>query len=697
MIIKYVWQKLAAVILFVLLSFSNSFAEAVQTDLSLIDIRADHSEVAPGQSFYVVIELTPNVGWHAYWENPGDAGLKLTMSWDLPEGVTVSDLEFTTPHLIPFEEIVSYGYDGKATIIAEASIAENVDLTSARISGQAFWLVCSDELCVPQEAAIGFDLPIGESTVDPMMSAVVESAKNDMPVEADWETSFYTDGENFQVVSQIPEEYPVIESAYLFPHTEGMMENVYRQDLSFINGQIVGRFKNAYGYADNDNFRFVLSFKTGDGESHAYFLNAGKSEAPLFDTPNQVTAPAPATDSEFGIATALLFAFLGGMILNLMPCVFPILSLKAMSVAALSNKDAGEAKVSGLLYTAGILICFGLIGAIVNILSVGWGFHMQIPLVNFTLGLLMVAIGLNLLGVFEFGGSFVGVGQSMTESDGTKGGARKSAFFTGVLAVVVATPCTAPFMASALGYAFISGGITGLLIFLALGFGLAFPYLLICYVPGVRNALPRPGAWMETMKNILGFPMLATALWLFWILGNQVGVDGMTVAIIASLFLGLLLWSQTRDGLIFKLLMTMSAAGVLYAGYFLHNSDGQSAQTVTASAHENEVPFSSAELDQILTRNEAVFVYFTADWCVTCKLNERVALSQPSVRDAFADKGVTVMVGDWTNQNPDITKTLQSYGRIGVPLYLYFPEGRAKDNPDILPQILTPDIVIDAL
>ncbi|MDG1707884.1 MAG: thioredoxin family protein, partial [Emcibacteraceae bacterium] len=379
--------------------------------------------------------------------------------------------------------------------------------------------------------------------------------------------------------------------------------------------------------------------------------------------------------------------------LNLMPCVFPILSLKAMSVLELSRKDPSEARMSGIIYTAGVMVSFAVVGALVSLLSLGWGFHMQMPIVNFVLGLLMVAIGLNLLGVYEFGSSFMGIGQNLVQN----GSSRKTTFFTGVLAVVVATPCTAPFMAGALGYAFLAGGVSGMIIFIALGFGLAFPYLLICYVPAFRNAMPRPGLWMDTLKNILGLPMLATALWLFWIMGNQLGVNAMTMAVGASLLLGFSLWGSQKQTAAWKGFAALSMIGVLVTGYSL------ATQKVTASTIEsnesglNSVAFSSDGLQKALDSDQAVFVYFTADWCVTCKLNERVALSQTEVHEAFENKDVTVMVGDWTNQNPDITKTLQSYGRIGVPLYLYFPEGRDLNNPDILPQILTPSTVIEAL
>ncbi|MBT5073879.1 MAG: hypothetical protein HOM63_09165 [Kordiimonadaceae bacterium] len=686
---KKIYQLIFAINVMLLCCLMPATAEVVRTDLSKLELLVDKSSVTSGAKFNIVFELEPDQGWHAYWENPGDAGLKLEMNWNEIDGVQIGDLQFTTPHLIPFEEIVSYGYDGKVTIIAEVSVSDDYSGPDIALGGDAFWLICSDTLCVPQEAAISTVINVGEDAGNQRGEALVNAAKADMPETVNWPSVFYTDGENFSVKAKISKKYEVIESAYLFPRSEGMMENIYAQDLSFINGEIIGRFKNAYGYVDNDEFEYVLRIKTGEGEELALSLAAQETLCPFVDPIEEVAAVTAQPD--MGLMTALAFAFLGGLILNLMPCVFPILSLKAMSVAGLSQKDPKEARLSGLLYTAGVLLCFGIIGAFVNGLSVGWGFHMQMPVVNFILGLLMVTIGLNLFGVFEFGSSLAGMGQGLV-----KGSNRQASFFTGFLAVIVATPCTAPFMAGALGFAFISGDLTGWLVFLMLGLGLAFPYLLLCYSSVFRAILPRPGAWMENMRTILGFPMLATALWLFWIMGNQVGINAMTLALTASLLLGMALWAFSKC-ILWKLFSGFCMVGVLFSGFYLSGLDIESKNNVSEEGGLNAASFNSDELRNLINQKQAVFVYFTADWCVTCKLNERIALSQDLVHKAFEDNDIKVMVGDWTNQNPDITKTLQSYGRIGVPLYLYFPSGRSIDNPDILPQILTPDIVIEAL
>ncbi|MCP5381156.1 MAG: thioredoxin family protein [Kordiimonadaceae bacterium] len=687
-------QVFLAAILMFLSSLTGSIAAVVQTDLASLELNADRISVSPGDHFQIVIQMTPKPGWHGYWENPGDAGLKLTMDWALPEGLEIGELQFTTPHLIPFEDIVTYGYESTVTMIADASLSDDYDGENLDIGGNAFWLICSDSLCVPQETGITFKLPVGQSMPNEQMESVVQMAKADMPVSVNWQSFFYADEENFTVKAKIPAEYPVIESAYLFPFNEGMMANSYKQDLSFVDGEIIGRFKKAYGYSDSEKFRYVLTFKTGDVKNHAYLISAIKSTLPIASPREELKTDAAVPKSTLNLLSALAFAFIGGIILNLMPCVFPILSLKAMSIIALNNKEEKEARLSGLLYTSGVVVCFGLIGAIVSLLSVGWGFHMQMPVVNFALGLLMVLIGLNLLGYFEFGSRFAGLGQGLIKTDSS---GRQTSFLTGFLAVVVATPCTAPFMASALGYAFIAGGLSGFSIFIALGLGLAFPYLLLCYVPSLRKLLPRPGAWMETMKKILGFPMLATAVWLFWILGNQVGVDAMAISIIASLLLALLLLSLQKEGIIWKAVLGLCIGLIVYSGFYI--SDHKSEQVTTVSGEDglNAVSFSMNSLKSLLDQKKSVFVYFTADWCVTCKLNERVALSRSEVHQAFREKNIQVMEADWTNQNPEITKTLQSYGRIGVPLYLYFPAGRTLDNPDILPQILTVDTIINAL
>ena len=403
---------------------------------------------------------------------------------------------------------------------------------------------------------------------------------------------------------------------------------------------------------------------------------------------------------------AVLFAFLGGIVLNLMPCVFPILSMKALSLVNLSRADLRIARQSGLLYTAGILAAFALIGAALLALrqggqAVGWGFQMQSPFVNVGLGLLMLAIGLNLFGVFEIGGRLMGAGASLAE-----GGERKSAFFTGLLAVVVATPCTAPFMAGALGYALVQPPALALAVFLVLGFGLAFPYLLLSLIPSLGRALPRPGPWMATLRSLLAFPMLATALWLFWIVGRQLGATSMSVALLAALCLAFALWAFGRSAAAARRPVWQAAAvlGLIACVALSANvkryldAPGALAEA-SPSALGGLQPerFSPERVKGYIAEGQPAFVYFTADWCVSCKVNERVALATDAVANAFRERGVKVVEADWTAEDPVITEWLEMYDRVGVPLYLYFPQGSSLATATILPQILLPQIVINAL
>ena len=421
------------------------------------------------------------------------------------------------------------------------------------------------------------------------------------------------------------------------------------------------------------------------------------------------TSPAP---EGMAVGTALAFAFIGGLILNLMPCVFPVLSIKALSLVEIPREDRRLARQSGGLYTAGILVAFAVVGGALLGLraagqAAGWGFQLQSPAFNLVLGLLMLAIGLNLLGVFEVGARVAGAGQALTA-----GGERRAAFFTGLLAVVVATSCTAPFMAGALGYALVQPAAVALAIFLSLGFGLAAPYLLISLVPALGRRLPRPGPWMAGFRNLLAFPMFATGIWLFWIVGKQAGVNAMALALAAALCFGFALWTWGRSAGARRPWHWRAAAAAalvlaVAAGATVERPQPEAGPETVAAVDEDHRAgtlgllqlerFSPERTIGYIDSGQPLFVYFTADWCVNCKVNERVALSTDQVGEAFAGKGIKVLVGDWTNEDPVITEWLQRYGRAGVPLYLYFPKGASLEEAAILPQVLLPEIVIQAI
>ena len=575
------------------------------------------------------------------------------------------------------------------------------------LQGHARWVVCDDQLCVPEKASLSLTLSPGDGGIDPNQADRFEAARAKLPAPADWPSRFERRGDALHIAVQAPQPADM-HDPYLFV-TPRHVVRYGRQSATATGGELVFTMDAGPDADSLTDFPAVLNFADGEGNGQSIRLDvqrAGQPPAPARTATSPGAAAPAAPFTGMSLATAFLFAFIGGVILNLMPCVFPILSMKALSLVTTGHTDVRLARHSGLLYTAGILVAFALIGGVLVALreagqAVGWGFQLQSPLVNLGLALLMLAIALNLFGVFEIGTRVAGVGQSLTA-----GGERRAAFFTGLLAVLVATPCTAPFMAGALGYALVQTTPVALGIFVVLGFGLAFPYLLISFVPAFGRIMPRPGPWMGRLRNILAFPMLATAVWLFWIIGKQLGVNSMAVALLSALALGFALWAygQAFAGSRPWLWRTLALAGLLAAvAIGARVTDYRAEPAALTEGHAGTLGQVSLErftpelVAGYVDNGQPVFVYFTADWCVNCKVNERVALASDAVGQAFLERGIRVIEADWTNEDPTITEWLARYGRVGVPLYLYFPSGSTLGSATVLPQILLPDIVIDAL
>lgn len=685
---------------------SLAAAEAVRTQYSLAELVAEHATLpADGGAVNVGLHIEPKPGWHAYWINPGDAGLPPSIDWTLPAGFAASELQFPTPQVIPFGELVTYGFDEPILLLSEVAVpADLAPGEPVLLQGHARWVVCDDQLCVPDKASLTLALPPGDGGIDANQADRFDEARAKLPAAADWPSRFERQDDELRVTVQAPQPAGA-RDPYLFITPRDVVR-YGRQTASAIPGELVFTMDAGNDPERLTEFPAVLNFTDSDGNGQSVRLEV--KQAGLSAAPAESPAP-PATAAPFtgmSLATAFVFAFIGGVILNLMPCVFPILSMKALSLVTTGHTDARLARHSGLLYTAGILVAFALIGGALVALreagqAVGWGFQLQSPLVNLGLALLMLAIGLNLFGVFEIGTRVAGVGQSLTA-----GGERRAAFFTGLLAVLVATPCTAPFMAGALGYALVQTTPVALGIFVVLGFGLAFPYLLVSFVPAFGRIMPRPGPWMGRFRNILAFPMLATAVWLFWIIGKQLGVDSMAVALLAALALGFALWAygQAFAGARPWLWRTLALAGLLAAFIIgARVADYRTDPAALAEGHAGTLGqislerFTPERVGDYVSAGQPVFVYFTADWCVNCKVNERVALASDAVGRAFRERGIRVIEADWTNEDPTITEWLGRYGRVGVPLYLYFPSGSTLGDATILPQILLPEIVIDAL
>lgn len=685
----------------------SAWGDTVRTNYSTAELIAEQASIpAEGGTVTLGLRLAPDPTWHAYWINPGDAGLPATMRWSLPAGFSASELHFPAPHVIPFGELVTYGFDEPILILSEVAVPAGQAGATVNLQGEARWVVCDDELCVPEKASLSLSLPYGDGDLDPNTAESFAVARAKLPEVVDWPAQFERVGESLNVSVKTPDSIAEMRDPYLFVESKYIVKYA-QQSASFAPGGVVVSMEAGRKAGEATEFRAVLRFADSAGDERFAWVDVGPATDAAPPIAGGTVAPVAASAvGGMSLPLAFLFAFLGGVILNLMPCVFPVLSMKALSLVRMGHADRRETQQSGLLYTAGILVAFAVAGAVLVVLreagqAVGWGIQMQFPLVNLGLALLMVAIALNLLGVFEFGARAAGVGQSLTA-----GSERRAAFFTGLLAVVVATPCTAPFMAGALGYALVQPVPVALGIFLALGLGLALPYLLISFVPSLGRIMPRPGAWMATFRSILAFPMLVTAVWLLWILGRQLGASSMAVGLLAAVFFAFSLWAYGRvfgsaqpwpwRGVAAAALVATFATCAKVEEYRIDPTTFAEGQTATLGELSVE-RFTPDRVAEYVQSGQPLFVYFTADWCVNCKVNERVALASEKVGMAFQERGIKILEGDWTNQDPVITEWLSRHGRVGVPLYQYFPAGASVAEPAVLPQVLFPDIVIAAI
>ncbi len=701
----------------------------VKTEHTQAELLAEVSSIQPGQPFTLGLNLVPDPGWHTYWINPGDAGKPAQMKWDAPEGLEFSEIAFPAPGFVPFMGMMSYGYNEPTLLLVDVVQTAPVVGDMLTIKARASWLVCDDKVCIPERANLALEIPVADELYAPEDSedwraTAFADARALVPQTVEWPAAFHEDGGDVVFELTTPLSLERAASLYLFPEAESMIDHTASQQFDIERDGLRVTVPAGRRVARYEDTGLVLSVAMDGAPRQAFRVPAQRTEGATDETSEPIAslsvapggggtsgsggdgyaagggdarAASDSAGSFSGTAfwQAIAFAVLGGLILNLMPCVLPILSLKALGVAQMATEKPAAARNSGLQYLAGVLVSFLIFAAVIIALRqagaiVGWAFHMQNPLVVAILALVMVAVGLNLLGVFEVN---LGAGALGSRAGGGKAGE----FFTGVLAVLVATPCTAPFMAPALGYAIVQPPVVTVGVFLALGLGFALPYCLVAFLPDARRLLPRPGPWMESFRQALAFPMLATAIWLYWVLGNQAGVNALTVALISALCLGLgaFGWKRAAGQAISRPWRTASVVGLAAVLVSLWAIPRIAVAPGGASPMAGEIAYSEAALDDLRAEQTAVFAYFTADWCITCKVNEQVALNSDAVKNYFSREGIQVMVGDWTSEDPEITEVLQRHGRAGVPLYLYFAPGESEAL--VLPQLLTPNLVIEAI
>lgn len=658
--------------------------------------------IAPGGTLTIALRQKIRPKWHTYWTYAGDSGEATGIDWFLPDGWSASELAYPWPERIPVGPLVNYGYEGTVLLLATLTApADAVPGETVRLRANAHWLVC-EEICIPEEASFALDVAVmAAPEVNGLFASEIAATRAKLPQESPWPVRFALDGTDLVLTLSAPAlgVAPPKEIIF-FQSAGGYVVNASPQTVSHgpvgISLRITAgrRFATPEKAAGVSEVPGLFVITDQDGKTLSFDVAAMPGALPA----HAAIAPVASGD-EIALWEAFLYALLGGLILNLMPCVFPVLSMKALALARKGAHAPEHAAAGGLAYTAGVVISFvAIAGALIALRSagdeLGWGFQLQSPALVAGLGVLFFLIGLNLMGVFEIAGGFQGAGNSLTARSGLSG-----SFFTGVLAALVATPCTAPFMAAAIGFAMTQPSAVALAIFAALGLGMALPYLLLTLSPALVRRLPKPGPWMERFKQVLAFPMFGSAVWLIWVLSVQAGspgVLGVLVACVAFAFAAWL-WGLVQTGAARRafVIVALIASGLgVWAIAAIPAGAGQGIVIGENDTIPSE-PYSEERLATLRAENRIVFVNLTAAWCITCLVNEEVALSSQAMVDEFRRLGVVYLKGDWTNRDPVITRVLERYGRAGVPLYLVFRPGVAA--PEVLPQILTESIVLEAL
>lgn len=657
---------------------------------------AEQSEVAPGKTVTVALVEDIRPGWHTYWVNPGEAGEPTEIQWTLPAGWKAGAIQWPYPKRIPTGPLMDYGYEGKpwllVDITAPASAASGQPVT---LKANASWLVCK-EVCIPEDATLTLAMGVNASAAAPYATVAEQfaAARAKLPTPSPWPIVFHAGGPLDLFVASPQLASAQLRDASFFPLEQGDIVGMAEQKFAPAQSGLVLRLARGPKAAALKTLAGVLVLTSADGSVQSLDVSAAPGTVP----PANFTH---AAGNDLGLAWALLFALIGGLILNLMPCVLPILAMKALSVASKAGADGREAAREGFAYGAGAVLSFAALGMAVVLLrasgsAVGWGFQLQEPAAVGAFALLIFAVGLNLSGVFELAGG-IDAGDALTRRGGALG-----AFFTGVLAVAVAAPCTAPFMAAALGFALTQSALSALAIFLALGIGFAAPFVAIGLSPALLRLLPKPGAWMLRFKQLLAFPMYGAAAWLVWVLAQESGPQGLVFALAGMLALAFAAWAwdssrnaKARWRTIGAVVALLALLGALSTLVFLEQAQpAAAAQAMTSEGIPSEA-YSADRLAQLRAQQKPVFVDATAAWCITCLVNEKVALSSAPVRAAFAQHHVTLLIADWTRRDAAITSLLDAHGRSGVPLYLYYAPGAA--DAQVLPQVLTPDAVLNVI
>ena len=620
----------------------------------------------PGETVDLAIVMHPAPGWHGYWLNPGDAGLPMQLDWTLPKGFSVGPLRYPVPSQLKIAGLMNYVYESDYAVLTQLKVPADAKGTIP-IRADAHWLACTDRICVPESGQLSLDLTVGTGTPN---RAEFDQWRQKLPRPLAALAHFEVSGNAFRLAIPLPSAVKV-NHPYVFPETDGPVDYAGEQRFSRSGDVLIAEVPHKDGQPQQ--FSGVLALGNGSGLE----FQAVPGPVPAAGEPLAGTGSGGVN----ALLWAVIGAIVGGILLNLMPCVFPILALKALHLAR-SGGEVTHARREALAYTAGAMVGTGALGvALVAIKAggstVGWAFQLQEPRTVLLLLLLATAITLNLIGAFELP---------------TIGGSARPAgsFGTGALAAFVATPCAGPFLGTALGTALALPLAASIPVFAALGLGLGIPFLLIAFIPPLRNRLPRPGAWMLRLQRFLSIPMAASAVAALWLLSREAGHEGLVIGLVATTLIAVALplvgVSQRRGGPFPITSLVLVAVAII--GTVAFAPEPRAIETPV----EGATKWSDAAVQEAVKGGHPAFVYFTADWCLSCKVNEAAAINRSEVRSAFNKAGVQVFAGDWTNGDPVITRFLESQGRAGVPFYLWYQPGKP---PEQLPQVLTPAMLIE--
>lgn len=668
------------------------------------ELIAEQSSLRAGEPVTVALRLKMEKRWHTYWKNSGDSGLPTKITWTLPQGFSAGPIQWPAPRRINVGPLTNFGYEGEIFLLTDIQVPAGLAAgTAVPITAKADWLVC-EEICIPGDATFSFMLPVGNepAAADPNWAKAIERTRQQLPRPLEgWNLDAYLRGDDLVLrLSSGQARVPRIHNLTLFPDQDGWIENASPQRM----------FRTASGYELRVASAATIRSKSGaltglvvaepglaQGVAAAVVEVPVESASALAD--EILEQPALSPFAHLGLLAALGLALLGGVILNLMPCVFPVVSIKVLSFVEQARGNPAKLRAHGLAFAAGVLVSFWVVAGILLALraqgeALGWGYQLQSPPVIAALALLFFVLALNLSGLFQVGSSL----QSLAGKLRLRNDYADSAL-SGLLATLVATPCTAPFMGSALGFALTQPAVEAMLVFSALALGMSSPYLLLCFWPALIRRIPRPGRWMETLKQVLAFPLFLTVVWLAWVLGKQAGVDAVARLLAGLTLVAAALWmvgrwrasTETGKRAAIAIAFVLAVAGCVFAW--------PGNKTAEAVAEEVSGPWKRWSPDALASaraEGRAVFVDFTAAWCVTCQVNKRLVLESDALQARFEERNVVRLRADWTNQDAQITAALRDLGRIGVPVYAVYAAG-SKGAPTLLPELLTQERVLRAI